>query len=56
MSDTDLISIKDAAAYLQVSERTIRRWIADGKLNPVPTPGAIVRLRRADLTPEVAAS
>jgi len=38
----------EAAAHAKVATRTIRRWIADGKL-PTLSAGRELRVRRADL-------
>lgn len=43
-----LLTIKDAAAVCQVSEKTIRRWI-DAKELPAARLGAQWRLRPKDL-------
>ena len=29
----DLLTIKEAAALMKITDRTIRRWIADGRLD-----------------------
>lgn len=34
-----LLTIKDVVEELQVTERTVRRWIADGKLKAVKIGG-----------------
>lgn len=48
-SDADVwFSVKDVAARLKVSERTIRRWIACGQLR-VHRFGRLVRIAKAEL-------
>lgn len=43
-----LLSVGQVAEICQVSDRTVRRWIADGQL-PVCRLGRSVRIRPADL-------
>lgn len=43
-----LLTVADVAAALKVSERAVRRWIADGDL-PVVRLGRAVRIRPPDL-------
>ena len=43
-----LLTVADISTALQVSERAVRRWIADGSL-PVVRLGRAVRIRPADL-------
>lgn len=38
------MTIKDVAKKLQVSERTVKRWIADKKLKTVNLPSRITRI------------
>ena len=44
----DLLTIKEAAAQIKVSDRTIRRWIADGRLDASKI-ARTVRIRRQAL-------
>jgi excisionase family DNA binding protein len=44
-----LISITDAAAYADVSPRTIRRWIATGRLPGYRVGPRLVKVDLADL-------
>ena len=44
----DLLTIKEAAALMKVTDRTIRRWIADGRLDASKI-ARTVRIRRAAL-------
>jgi excisionase family DNA binding protein len=44
----DFLTIEDTAAGLDVSTRTVRRWIDHGEL-PVHRIGRIVRIARTDL-------
>lgn len=50
MSDngTEYMSIADVAAACGASDRTIRRWVATGRLAAVRF-GGLVRIRRTDL-------
>jgi excisionase family DNA binding protein len=43
-----LLTVPDVAQRLQVSERAVRRWIAEGRL-PAVRLGRAVRIRPADL-------
>ena len=44
-----LLTVKQVAAYFQVSERTVRRWMASGLLRSVRVGPRQVRIRRAEL-------
>lgn len=44
-----LLTVKQVAVYVQVSERTVRRWMASGLLKSVKVGPRQVRIRRADL-------
>lgn len=46
--DDDLLSTAQAAAFAKVHEKTIRRWVADGRLQAQHA-GRLLRFRRADL-------
>ena len=50
----ELLTTADAADELQVSEKTIRRWINDGDLH-VHRLGRAIRIARDDLTAFVTA-
>lgn len=48
---TNMMTISDAAEYLAVDERTVRRW-AEKAADPLPMHkigGSLVRIYRADL-------
>jgi len=49
-----LLTVADVASALQVSERAVRRWIAEGRL-PAVHFGRAVRIRPADLAQVIAA-
>lgn len=57
MSDTsedkvlpaDLMTTGEVARSCGVTNRTVERWIADGKLSPIPTPGKHYRLSVQDV-------
>src|SRR5258708_5560613 len=44
------LSIEEAAKYLSVSTKTLRRWEASGVLSPVRTKGGHRRYTQSDLT------
>jgi excisionase family DNA binding protein len=44
-------TLKEAAALIGRSERTIKRWIKDGRVRSVPEPGGRHRIYRPDLEP-----
>lgn len=44
----DLRTVAEVAALLRVHEKTVRSWIADGRL-PVVRAGRAVRVRSTDL-------
>lgn len=46
---SDLITVRQAAAELQVQPNTIYRWFARGLLRPVRLGTRAVRLRRSDI-------
>lgn len=43
------MTVDDAAAYLRVSTKTIRRWIADGRLTLYKLDGGWLRLKIAEV-------
>ncbi len=43
-----LLTVTEVAEICRVSERTVRRWIADGTLRSTHL-GRVVRIRRRDL-------
>lgn len=51
----DLLTVPDAAEYLTVSERFIRRMVSEGRV-PVVKLGKHVRIRRRDLDAYISAS
>lgn len=46
---SDLITVRQAAAELQVQPNTVYRWCARGLLHPVRLGTRVVRLRRSDI-------
>jgi excisionase family DNA binding protein len=48
MSDAPRLTVKEAAAYLSVSEKTIRRMLVDGRLTPIRV-GRTVRIDRDEV-------
>ena len=44
-----LLTVKQVASYFQVSERTVRRWMAHGDLRSVKVGPRQVRIRRDEL-------
>ena len=51
-----LLTLSEAAGLLQVSTRTLRRWIASGDLRCIRLGTRTIRLRRQDLDHFVARS
>ncbi|MFG1931310.1 helix-turn-helix domain-containing protein [Mycobacterium sp. NPDC048908] len=45
----ELIGLQQAADYCDVSYRTIRRWIADGRLNAVRVGPRLLKVHADDL-------
>lgn len=41
--------ISEITEMLKVSDRTVRRWIADGKLNVLKTPGGHLLISREEI-------
>ena len=48
-ADEDLLTVADVAKQCQVSERTVRRWIADEGLKVVRPGPRLIRIRPRDL-------
>lgn len=46
-SDDELLTVADIAVESKVSDRTVRRWIADEKLKVIRI-GRLIRIRRKD--------
>lgn len=44
-----LLTISEAAGRLRVSQRTVHRYIADGRLSVLRTPGGGLRFRDSDV-------
>lgn len=49
MTESPLLTLSDAAAYLSISRRSIYRLIDTGKLVPISPIGRARRLKRVDL-------
>ena len=49
MTDERLYSKSDAASYLGISERTLDRWVKDGKLSGTRRAGKSLRWSKAEL-------
>ena len=47
-TDVEYVSINTAAQLLEVSTKTVRRWISQGKL-PARRIGRTIRIRRSSL-------
>jgi excisionase family DNA binding protein len=45
----ELLTVRETAAHLRVTERTVRAWLAAGRLKPVRLSRRAVRIRAADL-------
>jgi excisionase family DNA binding protein len=48
-ADDKLVSIAEAATYLDVNERTIRNMLTDGRLKAYKLGPRIVRIRLSDI-------
>jgi len=48
-ADDKLVSIAEAATYLDVNERTIRNMLTDGRLKAYKLGRRIVRIRLSDI-------
>lgn len=46
---SDLLTVRDVAARLQVSRATVRRWVAMKTLPAITLPSGAFRFREADL-------
>ena len=49
MPTEPLLRTSEAASVLGVSDETLRRWAADGRIRHIKLPSGQVRFRRADL-------
>lgn len=49
MATDPLLRTAEAATVLGVSDETLRRWAADGKIRHVKLPSGQVRFRKSDL-------
>lgn len=47
--ERDLLTIREAADYLQLAEKTVRAWVREGKLRGVKVGGRMWRVRQSDL-------
>ena len=50
MTDEPLLSVEEAAAFLNVHPETLKRWVRAGRVKAVKPPGGWYRFRRTDLT------
>jgi excisionase family DNA binding protein len=44
-----LLSTREAAAILEVTDETVRRWAADGLIRHVRMPSGVIRFELADI-------
>ncbi|MCX6470367.1 MAG: helix-turn-helix domain-containing protein [Corynebacteriales bacterium] len=51
-----MLSLQDVAEELGVSVRSVRRWIADGRLPHVRPSARVIRIRAEDLDAFIAAA
>lgn len=49
MEKIKLFKIKEAAEYTKTSKESIRRWIREGKITAIRTPGGHRRIQKAEL-------
>jgi excisionase family DNA binding protein len=49
LPDKTLLRPDEVAAYYSVKVRTVRGWIATGKLDAVKIAGGLLRIRRDDM-------
>lgn len=49
MTEGELLTIEDVAKRLQVSQRSVRRYLADGRMKAVRMSRKIIRVRAEDL-------
>lgn len=47
---SDLISVNDASVLLDVSARSVRRWISDGRIPAYRVGSRVVRVKVSELT------
>jgi len=45
----DLLTTTEVAGIFRVDPRTVMRWVREGKLPVVPTPGGRMRFERAEI-------
>ena len=49
MSDDDFLTVREVAEQFRVKERTVRTWVANGRLKAVKAPGGKnLLIRRSD--------
>lgn len=46
---TDILTVSQVAKYLQISDKTVRRLIADGKLTASKVGGRSWRIKKTDI-------
>lgn len=49
IDEEQLLTVKQAAQYLQVAEKTVRKWIKDKKINACILPVNNIRIRKSDI-------
>ena len=54
-TDDQMLTVKNVAAQLEVSDETLRRWARAGRLVPVKIGARAVRYRRTDVQAFIAA-
>lgn len=48
-NDDPVLTLDEAAAVVRVSPRTMHRYVKDGRISALRTPGGQLRFRRADV-------
>lgn len=49
VSESGLLDTADAAQFLHVHQKTLMRWVREGQLEAMRTPGGRLRFRQSDL-------
>jgi len=47
--ESEFLTVRQVAARLQVTERTVHRWLAAGEIRQAPLPGRTLRIPASEL-------